>query len=108
MSKLPHPQTHPTKLQDNQYVYLPTNYFHKMDSHGKAKSINTLAKGKVEPAVVSDFDSSVYRNQITELAKENHDLRNRIERLNYDNMILNDSLHNTKLLSEKQKRTNHQ
>jgi len=55
---------------------------------------------KVEPAVVSDFDSSIFRNQITELAKDNHNLRNRIERLNYDNMILNDSLLKTKMMTE--------
>lgn len=38
--------------------------------------------------VVSNFDPSVYRNQITELSIENNDMRNKIEKLNFDKYLL--------------------
>ena len=49
------------------------NYFDRSDEvNFRSRNNNTIGKIMTEePAVVSDFDSSIYRNQITELAKEN-------------------------------------
>ena len=41
MQKSPPPQLHSAKHKDSQYIYLTTNYFDKMDMHGKSKNINT-------------------------------------------------------------------
>ena len=50
--------------------------------------------------VVSNFDPSVYRNQITELSIENSEMRNKIEKLNFDKYLLAETVNQQKVVNE--------
>lgn len=67
------------------YSYLKTKYFQQPGQNMNLKSQKVLDSAAV---VVSNFDPSVYRNQITELSIENSEMRNKIEKLNFDKYLL--------------------
>lgn len=50
--------------------------------------------------VVGNFDPSVYRNQITELSLENSEMRNKIEKLNFDKYLLAETVNQQKVVNE--------
>jgi len=52
---------------------------------------------------MGNFQSSVYRNQITELSKHANDQKNQVERLNYENHQLNEMILKKNLVNEELK-----
>ena len=67
------------------YSYLKTRYFQQPGQNMSLKQTKVLDSAKV---VVSQYDPSIYRNQITELSIQNNDMRNKIEKLNFDKYLL--------------------